>query len=40
MTWKNNALKHAKEDAPHEAVKIPKRIATRDIFPGIGTFVG
>ena len=19
MTWKNNALKHAKEDAPHEA---------------------
>ena len=21
-------------------VKLPKRIATRDIFPGIGTFVG
>ena len=21
-------------------VKLPKRIATRDVFPGIGTFVG
>ena len=33
MTWKNNALKHAKEDAPHEACGLLAVYKVRKYFP-------